>query len=122
MLKQKSFEDCELIDNTGVGLIANSGDSKDCLFTNCTFWGTNTWSLWTTKPGFTFNKCNIYGSFVHGYNSPDDENATKFISCTFEDKPYEDKEPYGKFLIESNGAKRVSFTDCQFIANKKKLF
>ena len=115
------FENCEFVDNTGAGMLADSGDSRDCIFKNCTFWGTTNWSIWVTKPGFTFTGCNIYGSFVHGYDSPDKKNATSFLSCTFEDKLYNGKEPYGSFLIESNNRKRVSFTDCTFIANKKKL-
>ncbi len=115
------FEGCEFINNAGLGVGADSGDSGDCIFTNCTFWGTTSWALFITKPGFTFKNCNIYGSFANGYNSPDEKNATTFSGCTFEDKPYNGKEPYGKFLIESNNRKRVTFTDCKFIANKKKL-
>ena len=115
------FENCEFVDNTGAGIVADTGDSGDCIFKNCTFWGITNWSIWVTKPGFTFTGCNIYGSFVHGYDSPDEKNATAFLSCTFEDKLYRGKEPYGGFLIESNYRKRVSFTDCKFIANRKKL-
>ncbi|MEP6595779.1 MAG: right-handed parallel beta-helix repeat-containing protein, partial [Ginsengibacter sp.] len=115
------FINSEFINNVGLGLVANSGDIGDCSFTNCTFWGTTTWSIWVTKPGFTFTSCNIYGSFIHGYDSPDEKNATKFFACTFEDKPYLGKEPYGNYLIESNYKKGVSFTDCTFIANKKRL-
>jgi hypothetical protein len=121
-IRNGHFINCEFVNNKGVGLLANNGDNGDCTFTNCTFWGATNWSLWVTKPGFTFNKCNIYGSPVHGYDSPDEKNATKFISCIFEDKSYQGKDPYGNFLLESNNAKRVSFTDCKFIANKKKLF
>ncbi|MGH2565896.1 MAG: right-handed parallel beta-helix repeat-containing protein, partial [Ginsengibacter sp.] len=49
------FENCEFIDNTGAGLVADSGDSGDCTFTDCTFWGTTNWSIWITKPGYTFH-------------------------------------------------------------------
>ena len=115
------FEFCEFVDNAGVGMLADKGDGGDCIFKNCTFWGTTNWSVWVTKPGFTFTHCKIYGSFVHGYDSPDKKNATSFLSCTFEDKLYNGKEPYGDFLIESNNRKRVSFTDCTFIAQQKKI-
>jgi hypothetical protein len=115
------FTNCKFINNTGVGLLASTGDIRDCTFTDCTFWGATNWSIWVTKPGFTFNGCNIYGSTVHGYSSPDENDATKFINCTFEDKLYKGKEPYGNFLIESNNAKRQSFINCKFIANRKKL-
>ncbi len=116
------FESCEFVDNAGVGTLADAGDSRDCIFKNCTFWGATNWSVWVSKPGFTFTRCNFYGSFVHGYNSPDKKNATSFLNCTFEDKLYNGKESYGYFLIESNNKKRVSFTSCKFVANRKKLF
>jgi hypothetical protein len=114
------FEHCEFADNTGCGLTAVSNDSA-CSFIDCTFWGVTNWSTWITTPAFTFTSCRFYGSTVWGYNSPDDKNATKYFNCIFEDKPYEGKEPYGNFLIESNEMKRVFFKDCRFIANKKKL-
>ncbi|QNF33819.1 right-handed parallel beta-helix repeat-containing protein [Adhaeribacter swui] len=115
------FEDCEFINNNGCGLVADNGDSKNCTFKNCTFWGVSAWSIWINRPVFTFIECNIYGSFVHGFNASNDVAATKFINSKFEDKPFEGKPVYGKFLIESNGRKRVSFSGCSFIAHQKKL-
>lgn len=115
------FLNCEFINNKGVGMVADAGNDSACTFKNCIFWGIDTYSIWITKPAFTFDGCNIYGSFVHGYNSPDERNATKFISCNFEDKSYNDKEPFGNYLIESNNSKRVSFYYCKFITNKKRL-
>ncbi len=115
------FDSCEFVDNTGLGMGADSGDSGDCTFNNCTFWGTTSWSLWVTKPNFTFNGCNIYGSTAHGYNSPDRQDATKFWDCHFEDKPYNGRPPYGRFLVESNNAKYMSFDNCTFVSNTKKL-
>jgi hypothetical protein len=120
-IRNGTFINCEFVNNAGQGVAADSGDSGDCTFTNCTFWGTTTWSVWVTKPGFTFTSCNIYGSFAHGYDSPDDNKATKFYDCLFEDKPYNGKPPYGNFLIETNGAKRMLFSRCNFISNTKKL-
>jgi hypothetical protein len=116
-----SFEECEFINNTGVGMVADSGESRDCSFTKCTFWGVTAWSVWVVKPNFTFKECNIYGSFVHGYDAPDNNSATKFYSCNFEDKPYEGKSPYGAFLIEVNNRKRLLFDNCTFTVNQKKL-
>jgi Right handed beta helix region len=115
------FENCEFTDNMGCGLVADSGNSGDCTFTGCTFWGITGWSIWTTKPGFSFHNCKIYGSIVHGFNSPSIKDATTFINCTFEDKTYHGKPAYGNYLVETNGIKRMSFTDCSFISNVKKL-
>lgn len=115
------FTNCEFTNNQGVGLLADAGDSGDCTFTNCTFWGTTNWSIWVTKPGFKFIRCNIYGSTTHGYSSTDEKNATKFTGCTFEDKFYNGKPPHGNFLMESNNVKRMSFSDCKFVASSKLL-
>lgn len=115
------FENCAFINNTGCGLVADSGDSGDVLFRNSTFWGVSNWSIWVTKPAFRFENSRIYGSFVHGYDAPDDSTATTFKGCHFEDKPFEGKPAFGKFLVESNNKKRVSFEDCDFVANEKKL-
>jgi hypothetical protein len=115
------FENCEFIDNTGAGFVADSGNSGDCTLSGCTFWGTTSWSIWITKPGYTFQNCNIYGSIAHGYNSPSVNDATKFYDCQFEDKPYKGTPPYGKYLVESNEAKYMVLSNCTFISNLKKL-
>ncbi len=115
------FEDCEFIDNMGLGMGADSGDSGDCTFNNCTFWGTSYYSVWITKPNFNFNHCNIYGCAAPGYSSPDKKNATKFFDCHFEDKPYKGQAAYSVYLVESNDAKYTSFTKCAFVSNYKKL-
>ena len=72
------FDSCEFIDNIGLGMGADSGDSGDCTFNDCTFWGTTNYSLWVRKPNFKFNGCNIYGSTAHGYNSPDKKMQLNF--------------------------------------------
>jgi hypothetical protein len=115
------FENCEFVDNNGNGFVADSGDSGDCTLTDCTFWGTTSWSIWITKPNYTFHRCNIYGSMAHGYKSPSINDATKFYDCLFEDKPYNNNPPYGGYLVETNEAKRMVFSNCRFISNTKKL-
>jgi hypothetical protein len=116
------FDNCEFEDSFGCCMVADSGDGGYCTFTNCTFWSSVTWSIWTTKPGFTFKNCKIYGPIVHGYDSPNDRDATKFINCEIEDKPYNGKHPAGEYLIETNNAKRVRFENCNVVAHYKKLF
>lgn len=115
------FINCEFINNTGAGFLADSGDIGFSSFIDCTFWGTTVYSIWVTKPGFTFTGCTIYGAIVHGYQSPDDRQATKFIRCTFEDKPYNGVPPYGGYMIETSLAKRMSFIDCIIISNTRRL-
>lgn len=115
------FENCEFINNKGYGMIADSGPSSDMTFSKCTFWGVSNWSAWVRKPNYTFNNCNFYGSFVHGYVTTSQEEATKFYNCNFEDKAYEGKKPFGAYLVECDGKKMMVFDNCTFTAHDKKV-
>ena len=120
-IKNGRFEKCEFINNAGSGVVADSGPSSNCTFNDCTFWGVTNWALWINKPGFVFTNSRIYGSFVHGYVAKTDDEATVFKNCLFEDKPYNGQEPFGNFLIETNGRRRMRFENCTMIAHKKKI-
>jgi hypothetical protein len=115
------FIGCEFINNVGCGVVADSGPSSNCTFTDCFFWGVTAWSIWVNNPGFTFINSKIYGSIVHGFDADTEQEATKFIGCHFEDKPYNGQEAFGNFLIESNNRKRMRFENCTMVANTKKL-
>lgn len=121
-IRNGTFEDCEFIDATGCCMVADVGDIANVIFNNCTFWSSTTWSIWTKKPGFTFTNCKIYGPVVHGYDSPNEKDATKFINCYFEDKPYNGKQPPEPFLIDTNHKRRMRFENCTVVVNYKKLF
>ena len=94
-----SFTDCEFVDNTGVGMLADSGPSQGAEFSRCRFVGTTTWSLWPAKPGFTFRSCTIVGAMVRPALVTDRRLATTFIDCTFLDDPA--KSPTGKVYLPS---------------------
>lgn len=81
------FIDCEFIDNAGVGMVADTGDSADCLFERCRFIGTTAWSCWPKKPGFVFRDCLFVGSIVQVFSTAEVERATKFIDCRFHGDP-----------------------------------
>ncbi len=116
------FEDCEFVDNIGCGMVADSGDGGYSRFVRCLFWGVTNWSAWTAKPGLRFENCTFHGSIVHAFGSDDPALATRWIRCTFEDRPWKDgRLPYGKFLAELNGnLKNVTFDTCTFTANKRR--
>lgn len=118
---QGIFIQCQAIHNGGCGLVADSGPSKDMKFESCTFWGIANWSAWVQKPAYTFSKCNFYGSFVHGFITTNTAEATRFYTCTFEDKSYQGQTPYGGYLLESDGRKLMIFDGCTFIAHQKKV-
>ncbi len=115
------FDSCSFINNTGCGMLTGGGIASNCQFNDCTFWGITNWSIWVTAPSFSFTRCKIYGSIVHGYSSPNDADATRFVKCYFEDKPYKDTACYGKYLIESEGMRRVTFDSCTFVTNTKPI-
>lgn len=120
-IRNGRFENCEFIDNKITGLVADSGNSGECSFSDCTFWGIDGWSIWIKKPAFSFKGCTIYGSVVHGYDASNDYEATRFTDCYFEDKPLNGRQAFGTYLVESSGMKRVNFTNCRFVSNTKKL-
>ena len=112
------FIGCEFIDNSGCGVVSDGGTIiSNCNFSNCTFWGTTNWSVWVSSPSFTFSRCKIYGSIVHGYNAVNEIDATRYIHCFFEDKFYNNKPPYGKFIIECDGPHKMLFDSCTFTTN-----
>jgi hypothetical protein len=78
------FVNCTFADNTGCGLVADSGDSADCQFYNCKFIGTTNWALWAKKPGFKYFGCKIVGSAVNIYGSATEpEKASQFHFSDF---------------------------------------
>lgn len=114
------FENCEFIHNTGPGMGAASGNSADCVFKNCTFQGTTAAAVFVKKPGFTFENCFFYGTVAPGYSAETPEEATRFLNCHFEDKPYQGVPPFGRFLVEMVEAKKASFSQCTFVTHTMK--
>lgn len=116
---------CRFVDNAGQGLVSDHyGDAppitKDIVLTNCLLWGTTNWSAWIRQPDFLFENCRFYGAFVNGCAQA--AGATRFVGCTFEDRPYRGQAAYGLFLVHSNKeARRMSFTNCHFIGHHSYL-
>ncbi len=115
------FDACEFINNSGCGVVADSGDGGYTRFTRCLFWGVTNWSAWSAKPGLVFDGCRFYGSIVHAYGSENPTLATRWIRCRFEDRPWKQSGPYGGFLAELNGnLKNVTFESCRFTAGQRR--
>nr|WP_262903473.1 right-handed parallel beta-helix repeat-containing protein [Hymenobacter psoromatis] len=115
------FENCRLVDNAGQGLVSDRyGDgpptTQDIVFSNCLLWGTTNWSAWVRQTDFRFENCRLYGAFTTGCALA--AYATRFVGCTFEDRPYRGQPAYGIFLVDSDHeARRMSFTNCRFVAH-----
>jgi len=127
-VKNVRLDNCRLVNNAGQALVADrpAGShpetTKNVVIANSLLWGTTNWSAWVTQPDFLFTNCRIYGAFVHGARATNPSEATRFVGCTFEDKPYRGQPAYGQSLLHSDGAARyMSFTDCRFVGTHNYL-
>jgi hypothetical protein len=117
-IRDLKFLRCRFLDNTGAGLVADTGDSEGAHFTNCLFVGTTNWSAWPHKPGFVFENCEFVGSVIHAFFDRDPNRATRFFRCRFTDDPK--LSPTGN-VYTGNGpivglpkSDNVLFDDCTF--------
>jgi len=81
------FLNCEFSNNTGVGLVADSGNTASVTFIRSKFVGTTNAPIWPRKPRVAFYDCLIVGTAFNAFASatnPDD--ATKFFNCKFSDQ------------------------------------
>ena len=120
-VRDLSFKRCRFVDNKGVGLLAESGDSAGARFTDCTFVGTTAWAAWPRKPGFVFDGCTFAGASVHPFPSKDPSLAAKFLSCRFTDDPAlsPGRRLYfthaeGSPIVELGTSDNVLFAGCRF--------
>ncbi|MEO6225482.1 MAG: hypothetical protein ABIO80_06490 [Sphingomicrobium sp.] len=120
-VRDLSFSRCKFVDNSGVGLLAESGDSADARFTDCQFVGTTTWSAWPRKPGFIFTGCTFAGAVVHPFPAKNPDTAARFNNCRFTDdaalsptgKIYEGG-PKGGPIVNMGASDNVLFDECTF--------
>ena len=124
IIRSGKFINCEFLNNSGCGLVADSGPGGYSTFDNCTFWGTTSWAMWNDKPKMVFNDCRFYGSIVHAFGSFEHpELATKYNNCHFEDKEHPEFGVYRSYLLINHDmvdGSNVTFDSCTIIANKLK--
>ncbi len=118
-IRNLSFSGCEFSNNSGVGLVADSGDSDGASFENCRFIGTTTWSAWPRMPHFRFNNSQFVGAICGTYFDTDPERAAQFVNCRFLDDPK--LSPSGEVFGPSQpianlgaGDQNVLFDGCDF--------
>jgi hypothetical protein len=123
-----SLENCRFIDNAGQAIVSDwvnedhPSGTRNIVVSDGLLWGLSNWSAWVTQKGFLFKNCRIYGAFVHGCHAATAAEATRFVGCTFEDRPYHGQAAYGSFTLHSDShASRMSFTDCRFIGTRNYL-
>jgi hypothetical protein len=120
-IRDLSFTRCRFIDNAGVGMVADSGDSEGVRFSDCLFVGTTSWSAWPKKPRFTFDRCIFVGAVVHAFADEDPARATQFKACRFTDDPR--MSPTGKVfqggkaggpIVNLARSQNILFDGCSF--------
>ncbi|GAB3578793.1 hypothetical protein GCM10027345_18040 [Hymenobacter daeguensis] len=122
------LDNCRFVDNAGQGIVSDRpGNDRPAtvghvVATGCLLWGTSNWSAWVTQPGFLFRNCRIYGAFIHGCQASTPAEATRFVGCTFEDRPYRGQPAYGPATLYSDSvARRMSFSRCRFVGTRSYL-
>jgi hypothetical protein len=86
-IRALQFSRCEFSNNSGAGVVADSGDSEDARFEACTFIGTTSWAAWPRMPRFRFDDCTFVGPIVQAFGDSDPQRAAQFHNCTFRDDP-----------------------------------
>lgn len=92
------FINCEMINNVGLAMGSDSGDSADVFFNGCTFLGTTNFTMLTRKPRMHYQDCTISGMII----KPGTESPVKLP-----DNPVDS----GMFLGNASHFSQVRFTD-----------
>ena len=118
MNRKVLFTNCDIGGNTGYGVVADSGDSKDIVFDNCRIYGTIQNALWCRKPKMRFVDCTISGGINNAYLSPNDEDRNQFIRCKITDgEIFEGVQAVGsQVAIVDFSSQNAVFEDCDFLA------
>lgn len=130
IIRNGLIDDCEMINNTGPGLVSASGDGGYTKVINSTLWGTTSWALVVHRPGLVFEDSQIYGAVPNPYGVPnkfDSETntdlATRFTRIHFEDREYDDEGVFrfGAALLQLEG-NNVVIEDSEVFANSTRAF
>ncbi len=119
------LERCRLVDNAGQALVSDRygngpPTTKNIVLRDCLLWGVSNWSAWVRQTDFLFENCRLYGAFVMGCAWAG--YPTRFVGCTFEDRPYRGEPAYGQHLVYSNQeARAMRFTNCRFVGTRNYL-
>lgn len=121
-VRDLTFNACTFSNNTGCGMVADTGDSAKALFTDCTFIGTTNWGAWPSKPEMAFAGCTFVGPIVRCYGDRlNPARAARFTRCRFLDDPA--RSPTGvvyggtnpdRPIADLSDARNVLFDRCAF--------
>ena len=112
------FINCEIINNVGVGFLADTGDSADITLQRCTLIGSTNYPIWPRKPRIHFMDCTLSGQIVNtcGEQTPGDGQATRFTGCYLTDQITYNNQVHmypGWYLLDlGGGSLGVSLDHC----------
>jgi parallel beta helix pectate lyase-like protein len=86
IIRNVLIENVESINNTGVGIVADSGDSADVVIRKSRVVGTTHYSLWLRKPRYRLEDSHITGTVVNLFSKGSDAFIAK--NTTFDDVDY----------------------------------
>lgn len=124
-----TFINCQMVNNVGPGMLAESGDGANCTFIRCTMIGRTNYSAWPNKPGLVFTDCSFLGAIVNAYGVADAtfrQNAAKFNNCIFSN----DSNYWGTLFVASvstglanlgGSSANVIFDNCLFYAKESAI-
>ena len=118
------FTNCEMVNNTGSGMVADSGDSARVSFDRCTFIaGVNGTAIWPNKPYISFNNCIIRGDVSNIYGVSNTPENTTFDGCQFSDEDWGALAPFsapavGTRMFGSTPTFPTYFRNCSFTNTK----
>ena len=123
VIRNVSFIDCEAVNNNGLALGADSGDTSGVTVIRCKFVGTTYYSVLPRKPRMSFRDCLFVGTIFGAYQSttnPDD--ATKFYNCKFSDEVALSPTGVtynGGFVVAFDTAPNVVLDGCTIVATRQ---
>ena len=122
IIKNGSFINCVINDNTGPGISSIGHDTYNINFKKCTFIGTTNSAAYPKSQGFSFDSCSFVGKVERIFGSADKSKAISFKNCLFSmDKK---KSPNGKVYgdrCEFYEGTNVIFENCIFEAADRRL-
>ena len=118
------FEDCEIIDNLGLGVGSDNTNSavnsvSDVAFRNCQIVGTTYYSLLVRNPGFLFQGCRIVGAMTTNPGSVFPASSIRFVDSHITDVAKLAFAP--GLLIDCSYGSSTAFDRCVITSDKQRL-
>ncbi len=122
IIKNGTFRNCIIADNTGPGLSTIAHATKNVKFEKCTFIGTTNSAAYPKSEQMSFDSCTFIGKVERIYGSTDLSKVISFSHCkfTFDTSLSPNGQVFGDHCEFYEG-RNVVFKHCLFDAGKRAL-